>query len=163
MRKQIEQVGEFQAKFGLSAVEQRVPSEMANEDLQAFRLRRLLSEVEEICEASGYVIYVNDDDKLDVERIKGKPVDLEEVLDGYVDLLYIMLGSIRFHGFHLGGVKFTPYEEVSRFEHAFNRVHYKNMLKEAVQREDESEFGSMYDIVKPEGWEAANLKDLIEP
>lgn len=163
MQKQIDQVGEFASKFGIVATEPNVPSFMVNDELQKFRLARLLSEVEEIVVASGYQVVIDEDGNLDVEKDAEVEANLEDILDGYVDALYILIGSIRLHGFHKGAAKFAPYDNISRFEHAFNRVHYKNMLKEPAQLEEQSKFGTLYDIVKPEGWEPAVLKDIIEP
>jgi len=163
MNKQLGQVGDFHAKFGINSMEAASPSLMVNDEMTAFRLRRLLAEAEEIVIANGYTVVIGEGGELDVEKDPLAEPDLEAILDGYVDLLYIMLGSVRLHGFHSGAAKFAPYQDVSRFEHAFNRVHYKNLLKEAVRREEQSEFSSLYDIVKPEGWEPAVLKDIIEP
>lgn len=166
MHKQIAQVGEFQAKFGLDQLERAEPGPMVNSDLLTFRLRFLLEEVEEIAEACGFTVTVSEEGALDVEAKEDRldeDLDLEKVLDGYVDLFYVALGSIRLHGLHTGSPKFAPYAYVSRLEHAFNRVHAANMSKERATSTSVSKRGSPYDVVKPEGWQPPDLKDLVTP
>lgn len=73
--------------------------------------------------------------------------DLEKQLDALVDLVYIAVGNAYISGF--------------RFAEAHARVHAANMLKIRARRESESRHGSLYDIVKPEGWQPASLSDLV--
>ena len=73
--------------------------------------------------------------------------DLVEQLDGYVDLIYIVLGTCHLHGWDFG--------------EAWNRVHTANMKKELASETNPSKYGHSQDIVKPVGWVAPNLEDLI--
>lgn len=69
-----------------------------------------------------------------------------EYLDGLVDLVYIALG--------------TAYRRGWDFAAAWNRVHDANMKKERGE-EHTSKYGSSFDIVKPKGWVAPTMKDLV--
>jgi len=47
------------------------------------------------------------------------------------------------------------------FDTAFNRVHKANMSKVRARSNVEGTRGSVWDVVKPEGWEAPDLHDLV--
>jgi predicted HAD superfamily Cof-like phosphohydrolase len=72
--------------------------------------------------------------------------DGEGQLDALVDLVYVALGTAYLQGFN--------------FNEAWNRVHTANMSKVRAKSADESKRGSSFDVVKPDGWVAPNLKDL---
>jgi predicted HAD superfamily Cof-like phosphohydrolase len=73
--------------------------------------------------------------------------DLEQYFDGIIDLVYVALGAA-----YLAGL---PFEE------GFRRVHEANMKKVRAITAEDSKRGSTYDIVKPAGWEAPVLDDLL--
>jgi predicted HAD superfamily Cof-like phosphohydrolase len=73
---------------------------------------------------------------------------LAKALDGLVDLVYVVLGTAVFHGFN--------------FNEAWRRVHEANMKKVRTPTALSSKRGSIYDVVKPPGWEAPSLDDLTE-
>jgi hypothetical protein len=73
--------------------------------------------------------------------------DLEQYFDGIIDLVYVALGAA-----YLAGL---PFEE------GFRRVHEANMKKVRAVTAEDSKRGSTYDIVKPAGWEAPVLDDLL--
>lgn len=75
--------------------------------------------------------------------------DLPEMLDGLIDLLYVVVGTMHFHGW-------TSEQQVE----AFRRVHEANMKKVPVRHEGESKRGTLYDAKKPKGWIPPDLKDL---
>lgn len=75
---------------------------------------------------------------------------LEEVLDAFVDLAYVLFGTVHLHG--MDGV----------FAEAWNRVHEANMKKVRASSASESKRGSSLDVVKPEGWEPPRHGDLVE-
>lgn len=75
--------------------------------------------------------------------------DLERMLDALVDLVYVALGTAYQHGFD--------------FNEAWRRVHAANMAKVRVERASDSKRGSTYDVVKPAGWRAPDLSDLVRP
>lgn len=76
--------------------------------------------------------------------------DLEGALDALVDLTYVVMGTAHLHGFR-------------KFDQAWNRVHHANMQKRRVLKPGESKRGNdKYDIVKPDGWKAPDLSDLVK-
>ena len=83
-------------------------------------------------------------DELRAAAING---DLEEYFDGLIDLVYVALGAA-----YLAGLP---------FEQGFLRVHQANMTKVRALRSSDSKRGSTYDIVKPAGFVAPMLTDLI--
>ena len=77
------------------------------------------------------------------EYIKGhKEGDREQQLDALVDLIYVALGTAYYEGFDFDG--------------AFKEVHACNMKK--IQKSTDR---SKWDVVKPEGWVAPDLKEFI--
>ena len=69
-----------------------------------------------------------------------------EILDALVDQMYVLLGTINFHGMQ------------DIFEEAFNRVHENNLTKFPNGKVLRNPDGK---ILKPEGFKAVDLKDLI--
>ena len=74
---------------------------------------------------------------------------MEGQLDGLVDLVYVAIGTALLHGFD--------------FKEAWRRVHERNMQKVKVAKASDSKRGYAFDIVKPEGWTAPDLSDLVKP
>ena len=72
----------------------------------------------------------------------------EKQLDALVDLVVVALGTAHLQGFD--------------FNEAFRRVHTANMLKRRAQKAEDSKRGSVYDVVKPEGWQPPDLSDLVK-
>lgn len=74
-----------------------------------------------------------------------------EVLDGYVDLIYIILGTCHLHGWD--------------FNEAWRRVHEANMKKELASEQNPGKYvgtpGHKTDIVKPPGWTPPSMQDLV--
>ena len=73
--------------------------------------------------------------------------NLEEYFDGLIDLIYVALGAA-----YLANLPFNQ---------GFLRVHQANMTKIRALRQEDSKRGSTYDIVKPPGFVAPTLTDLI--
>ena len=75
--------------------------------------------------------------------------DLEGALDSLIDFVYVALGTA-----HLMNL---PFEE------GWARVHAANMRKvKATESGDaRSKRNSKYDVVKPEGWQPPQFKDLL--
>lgn len=72
--------------------------------------------------------------------------NLIEILDALVDQMYVLLGTINFHGLqHV-------------FDEAFNRVHENNMTKFPGGKILRNPDGK---IIKPDGFKNVNLTDLI--
>lgn len=74
--------------------------------------------------------------------------DLHEQLDALVDLVYVVIGTALMSGFD--------------FEEAWRRVHRANMRKVKPASADESKRGHALDVVKPPGWVAPDLSDLVK-
>lgn len=70
----------------------------------------------------------------------------EKQLDALVDTVYIAIGTANRQGWN--------------FDEAWKRVHAANMAKERGT-ENNSKYGSTFDIVKPVGWTAPDLSDLV--
>jgi predicted HAD superfamily Cof-like phosphohydrolase len=73
--------------------------------------------------------------------------DLHGQFDALIDLAYVLLGTA-----HLQGLPFAE---------GWNRVHTANMAKVRAERSEDSKRGSTFDVVKPEGWTAPDLSDLL--
>jgi predicted HAD superfamily Cof-like phosphohydrolase len=86
-------------------------------------------------------------EELDEIRAACLTGDLEQYFDGIIDLVYVALGAA-----YLAGL---PFDE------GFKRVHEANMKKVRAVTAEDSKRGSTYDIVKPAGWEAPVLDDLL--
>lgn len=99
-------------------------------DIAAFRHKFLREEVREHAEA-------NDDHRL------------ADSLDAMIDVTYVALGTLVLHGFSA--------EEMAE---AWDRVHEANMKKVRAKSAADSKRGSIYDVVKPEGWTPPVLDDL---
>lgn len=86
-----------------------------------------------------------------------KAGDLAKALDALVDLDYVLKGTVHLHGFCY------PYNgETAVFEEAWRRVHDANMAK-VKGTGATSERSVTFDVVKPPGWTAPVLDDLVEP
>lgn len=124
----LQKVEEFSHKFGLPV---RQHQGFTNCENAFLRIKRLREEVQEITEA-----ILNN--------------DMEEILDGLVDLEYILHGTTLAYGLQ------HVYDE------AFDRVHEANMKKQRATSASQSKHNTRYDIIKPEGWEPPVLSDLIQ-
>ena len=167
-------ITDFHEKFGLNQPQRN--AKLSNEEWK-LRHSRLLEEYREFLEAVCQNDYI-------------------EMLDAFVDLSYIALGTIYRKGWpleptHHSGL--TLHETISayciavgtmdqtsplstvrsllvqivdtcskvkNFQEAWDRVHAANMAKERGNPKT-SKYGSGFDIVKPEGWTAPDLSDLV--
>lgn len=75
--------------------------------------------------------------------------DMARQLDALVDQMYVLLGTIYLHGW--GPI----------FGEAWRRVHEKNMQKVRAKRLNPGTRDWTFDVVKPPGWEPADLGDLV--
>lgn len=73
--------------------------------------------------------------------------DLEGQFDALIDLVYVVLGTAHMQG--------LPFNE------GWDRVHEANMKKMRAADASDSKRRSTYDVIKPEGWVAPDLSDLI--
>lgn len=72
----------------------------------------------------------------------------EEMFDALIDLTYVAMGTAHIYDWD--------------FEEGFRRVHAANMAKRRVKTSSESKRGSSLDIMKPPGWRAPVLIDLVK-
>ncbi len=135
---------DFHQKFGIdyTSVPRALPL-----DLSEFRSKFLEEEATEYMGAQerAYDIttaHPEDRDAADYSH------QLEEALDGLVDLCYVAMGTARLHGFD--------------FVEAWDRVHAANMQKIRTPSAQASKRGSTFDVIKPDGWEAPSHTDLVE-
>lgn len=158
-----ESVGAFHAKFGLPTSADGPPRELSEHEL-GFRLRFMLEELTEFCEAHWI--------KLDytIEAIGiGMPQDLPKAFDALVDLAYVVLGTAHMHRF--------PWND------GFARVQRANITKERCgidhkfYRENDGDQdlcdicgkhkvthsvrGSALDVIKPAGWAPPNMVESL--
>lgn len=75
--------------------------------------------------------------------------NLEQCFDALIDLVYVALGTAYLHGFN--------------FPEGWDRVHKANMKKIRAARASQSKRSSIYDVIKPPGWRAPDLSDLVTP
>ncbi len=122
----------------------RVP----DNDLILFRLNFLGEELRELGIALGVKISVSCLPVEDVTALTGltRSQTLADALDALVDLDYVLLGTVLQLG--LGRV----------YGEAWRRVHRANLLKVAGKKASR---GFDKDVIKPSGWTAPDLKDLI--
>ena len=73
--------------------------------------------------------------------------DCAKQLDACVDMVYVALGTAYLHGYD--------------FAEAWKRVHAANMAKVRCERPGDSARGSTFDVIKPDGWIAPDLRDLV--
>jgi predicted HAD superfamily Cof-like phosphohydrolase len=73
--------------------------------------------------------------------------DKAGMLDALVDLVYVAVGTAHYHGFD--------------FKEAWRRVHAANMKKVRATSVTQTKRGTLFDIVKPPGWVAPDLSDLV--
>lgn len=113
-----------------------------------FRLRFLGEELREIGMALGIVIDVTCTQVADATALVGEDrvEALSDALDGFVDLEYVLLGTVLQMGY--GAV----------YDEAWRRVHEKNMLKEIGVKPSR---GYFKDVIKPPGWTPPDLQDLV--
>jgi predicted HAD superfamily Cof-like phosphohydrolase len=72
---------------------------------------------------------------------------LEDKFDALIDLAYVVLGTAYMHGFN--------------FNAGWKRVHEANMRKVRANNASDSKRGSALDVIKPDGWQAPDLGDLV--
>jgi predicted HAD superfamily Cof-like phosphohydrolase len=73
--------------------------------------------------------------------------DIAGMADALVDLSYVTLGTAHVMGF--------PWQEL------FFTVQKANMAKERAMRAEQSSRGSTFDVIKPVGWQAPDIKGVL--
>ncbi len=156
----IHQVAELHDKMGHGKARLPRPG-FLEPKFMAMRLNFMFEELCETAKACGFVLEV-DFEKGEFQFLLDKEVDttnLEDALDGLIDLQYVLLGTADLMGFsHPGPGK---YASSSIWHEGWSRVHNANMKKEPVVNAKESTRGFNIDLKKPEGWLKPQFKDLL--
>ncbi len=76
----------------------------------------------------------------------GSAATIADEVDALIDLAYFIFGTLDLHGVDVN--------------EAWRRVHDANMRK--VRAVETTKRGSTFDVVKPEGWRAPDLRDLTD-
>lgn len=142
-------VGEFHEKFGLDNCTRQMPGPReVSDDLLEFRLKFLLEELREFGEAVGYHL-VMDNEEIKFERNPGSPakIDHEKAFDALIDLNYVSLGTAHLFGY--------PWPV------GWSAVQRANMAKERAKEAKQSARGSTWDVIKPQGWTAPDIKGIL--
>ena len=156
MKKQIDDVGAFHAKFGLDHLEATVPSSIYNDNLLMMRFNFMLEELTEWGQANGLVLSLTKGE-VKFETNEWSEPDRSASLDGAVDLVYVLVGTLRLFGYHA----FNPTVSKSVFDEAWQRVQNANMAKVRCTDASTSKRKSEFDIIKPDGWQPPFLDDLV--
>lgn len=143
MQSLFEDIKDFHRKFGLAY---DGPPRVLNYTLEKFRVGFMAEELAE------YLTDNKDFQKkfIDMANEALLLIDSpsrEKQLDALVDMVYVILGTAYMKGWD--------------FDEAWRRVHEANMKKVRALRAVDSARGSLYDVIKPEGWVAPDLKDLV--
>lgn len=141
-------IREFHERFGLRPLadsEGFLPDEACE-----FRIKFMLEELQEYCEAVGYALVQRDGALVPVKLTElsktAPPRNAVAAFDALVDLAYVVLGTAYLHNFP--------------FAIGWSRVHAANMQKVRASSADQSRRGSTLDVVKPPGWTPADLSDI---
>ena len=118
MRDLVQDMKDFDAKFGFNAVP-------ITKERLAFRLDLINEEVQELRDAL-------------------RSQNAEEVVDAFVDIAYIAIGSLTMLGVDA--------------DRAWSEVHRANMTKERGTKPGREQSGGV-DVIKPEGWKAPSHQD----
>lgn len=122
------------------------PPRVLDDELAKFRVGFMAEELSEYCMPAG-----DEDAALMVYNFKRRMamqnVPLDKQFDALIDLVYVALGTAYLQGFN--------------FNEGWRRVHEANMKKVRALRAVDSARGSTYDVIKPPGWTAPVLTDLV--
>lgn len=138
----VEDIRKFHEKFRL---EYQGPVRGLDEDMQWFRQKFMMEELTEYKDNMVGLTYELGSKVLNKEKVDNH---LEEMFDALIDLVYVALGTSYLHGFN--------------FKEGWNRVQKANMAKVRVANLKDSKRNSRYDVVKPEGWQKPDHRDLVK-
>jgi len=146
-------VGDFHQKFDLDNVTHRGmgPRPSLDDSIIPFRIGFMLEERQEFCEAVGYKITLDHTGKLKLIKFRqsNHRVDHDLAFDALIDLVYVAMGTAHFMGY--------PWQLGWRL------VQRANMGKVRARKDaSDSKRGSSFDVVKPDGWKAPDIKSLLE-
>ena len=142
-------VGAFHQKFGLP-VSNRAnagPREL-EPGLIEFRIKFMLEELLEFITGAGYHLQPDAEGNAMILKSPGVEIDHAQTFDALIDLAYVVFGTAHLMGY--------PWQE------GWNAVQEANMAKvRAAADGSDSKRGSSFDVVKPEGWTAPDIGEVL--
>ena len=137
----------FHNKFKLQETDH--PGHVLPRDVTKFRLKFLLEELVEYADAVDFRLVVEEDGPTFVEDRGDIGIHAEKAFDSLIDLVYVALGTAFLHRF--------PFNE------GWDRVQEANMSKVRAEGADDPRSVRKHtcDVVKPQGWQAPVLTDLL--
>jgi predicted HAD superfamily Cof-like phosphohydrolase len=147
----IEDYLQFHIKFGFNCPKKFT---IPDEETVRIRLNFLLEELTETATAFGYSLSFNKK----FEKNKNLPVQPHGIVDGLIDLEYVLLGTAAFCGLlsKMAGYDFTYWE------YGWTAVHTANMKKVRVDKINQSARDTLIDVRKPAGWAAPDLTEILK-
>jgi predicted HAD superfamily Cof-like phosphohydrolase len=136
-------IRDFHRKFQL--LQTADPGHRLSREMLEFRIKFMLEELLEYAAAVNAEIECGSHGEF--VRIGAEEFDAEQAFDALIDLVYVALGTAYLHRF--------PFNE------GWARVQAANMKKVRAARAEESKRKTVFDVVKPEGWEPPKLDDLL--
>jgi predicted HAD superfamily Cof-like phosphohydrolase len=175
VRFNFDDVGDFHRKFGLHNVTYTAAEPVEyTDDLIKFRLKFLLEELQEIVEGCGYcVAHVSEPQggsHLEAVKKPNGSMKHEAVFDGLLDLAYVTFGMAHVLGYPWQ----DGWDEVQRanitkercgINHTYidsGHQDYEGCVSCGKPREQHSLRGSAYDVIKPRGWHAPDIKSILK-
>lgn len=151
MSNDFDDVGRFHTKFGLPSVtdEGPYPREVTPELLE-FRIKFLLEELIEFCDAVNYKITIEPTGHLKLMKLSqfDPSIDHGQAFDALIDLVYVALGTAHLLGY--------PWHQ------GWAAVQHANMQKVRARKDgSDSKRGSSFDVVKPYGWMPPDIAGLL--
>jgi predicted HAD superfamily Cof-like phosphohydrolase len=157
-RSNFDDVGDFHEKFGLDNTTHHDsgPRTQLDPSILPFRVKFMLEELDEFCKATGVTFTTagsGGEDEVDLGLLEinidsSKSIDHAEAFDALIDLVYVAMGTAHFMGY--------PWRLGWRL------VQRANMSKVRAQKDaSDSKRGSSFDVVKPPGWKAPDIRSLL--
>lgn len=140
-------VARFHDKFALEPTNN--PGHQLPDDLLKFRIKFMLEELLEYVEAVDMHMHQDSHGATEITYRASGSVDMEKAFDALIDLTYVVLGTAFLHRFP--------------FNSGWDRVQKANMEKvRAISADDDRSLRKhAADVVKPVGWVAPVLTDLL--
>lgn len=144
-------VGDFHEKFGLdNTTHHDIGPRQVPDDVLEFRIKFMLEELQEFCEAVGFKIGADPTGQLQLTKFRQSNPGVHHALafDALLDLAYVVFGTAHFMGY--------PWQM------GWKLVQRANMAKIRAKADaSDSKRGHALDVVKPAGWTPPNITDLL--
>lgn len=150
----VSDIKDFHTKFEL---QYEGPARELDDEVSLFRIGFIIEELAEYAQNSGYTAIARTLNELHEEIKKNSRWvtrrneggrSLEQQFDALIDMAYVVFGTAHLQGF--------------KFNEGWARVQAANMAKVRTENPSDSKRGSKFDVVKPFGWEPADLSDLVK-